>query len=182
MGSESILNLSQINTDLINNQSNIKNSKEIELENLNLTHDFQTSSISNDLNPFYDGYQKTMSDGILQNSNIYSMNNDHKIIGFNNSYYFNSDLTGNSIYLKLDEKETKKLKRKQSNRESARRSRMRKQAEAEELQKKKLELAYENHLLRRDIEIYRQDYFRAITQIEKYRKEIDRLTSNLKNK
>merc|ERR1712050_124678 len=175
---------SQINTDLINNQSNIingqkiKNSKEIELENLNLTYDFQTSSISNDLNPFYDGYQKTMSDGVLQNSNIYSMNNNHKIIGFNNSYYFNSDLTGNSIYLKLDEKETKKLKRKQSNRESARRSRMRKQAEAEELQKKKLELAYENHLLRRDIETYRQGYFRAVSQIAKYREEIDRLATN----
>merc|ERR1711920_501924 len=182
--SESILNLSQINTDLINNQSNImngqkiKNSKEIELENLNLTYDFQTSSIPNDLNPFYDGYQKTMSDGVLQNLNIYSMNNNHKIIGFNNSCYFNSDLTGNSIYLKLDEKETKKLKRKQSNRESARRSRMRKRAEAEELQKKKLELEYENHILRRDIEIYRQDYFRAVSQIAKYREEIDRLATN----
>merc|ERR1712039_754803 len=80
---ESILNLSQIKTDLINNQSTIingqkiKNSKEIELENLNSTYDFQTSSISNDLNPFYDGYQKTILDGVLQNSNIYSMNNNH---------------------------------------------------------------------------------------------------------
>merc|ERR1712066_1017438 len=98
-----------------------------------------------------------------------------KIIGFNKSYYFNSDLTGNSIYLKLDEKETKKLKRKQSNRESARRSRMRKQAEVEELQKKKLKLEYENHILRREIEIYRQGYFRAVSQIAKYREEIDRL-------
>merc|ERR1711972_526482 len=105
-----------------------------------------------------------------------------EIIGFNKFHQSYSDLTGNFIYFSLDEKETKKLKRKQSNRESARRSRMRKQAEVEELQKKKLELAYENHLLRRDIEIYRQDYFKAITQIAKYKKEIDRLTSNLKNK
>merc|ERR1711920_365940 len=171
-----------------NNQSNmlneeIYNNKQelIDHGNVNTIYGFKYQ----DINPFFYCYNQAMSNGVLENSNIYTMNNNHmfqEIIGFNKFHQSYSDLTGNSIYFSLDEKETKKLKRKQSNRESARRSRMRKQAEAEELQKKKLKLEYENHILRRDIEIYRQDYFRAITQIAKYRKEIDRLTSNLKNK
>ena len=46
--------------------------------------------------------------------------------------------------LKQDEREVKKLRRKQSNRESARRSRLRKQAECEALSGKVLELQHEN--------------------------------------
>merc|ERR1712187_528856 len=134
-----------------------------------------------DINPFFYCYNQTTSDGVLENSNIYTTNNNQmfqEIIGVNKFHQPYSDLTGNSIYFNLDEKETKKLKRKQSNRESARRSRMRKQAEVEDLQKKKLILEFENHLLRRDIETYKQGYFRAVSQIAKYREEIDRLATN----
>lgn len=50
-----------------------------------------------------------------------------------------------------DERELKRQKRKQSNRESARRSRLRKQAECEELQRKVDTLNNENHTLRDEL-------------------------------
>ncbi|XWS45381.1 hypothetical protein CRYUN_Cryun15aG0131800 [Craigia yunnanensis] len=50
-----------------------------------------------------------------------------------------------------DERELKRQKRKQSNRESARRSRLRKQAECEELQTRVESLANENHNLREEL-------------------------------
>ncbi|GMI68131.1 G-box binding factor 1 [Hibiscus trionum] len=50
-----------------------------------------------------------------------------------------------------DERELKRQKRKQSNRESARRSRLRKQAECEELQARVESLANENHSLREEL-------------------------------
>ncbi|KAE8707085.1 G-box-binding factor 1 [Hibiscus syriacus] len=50
-----------------------------------------------------------------------------------------------------DERELKRQKRKQSNRESARRSRLRKQAECEELQARVESLANENHNLREEL-------------------------------
>jgi hypothetical protein len=54
-------------------------------------------------------------------------------------------------YEGLDEKDIKRLKRKQSNRESARRSRLRKQAECESLQSENAALKVENERLRQEI-------------------------------
>ncbi|KAM0886674.1 hypothetical protein ACQ4PT_029542 [Festuca glaucescens] len=51
----------------------------------------------------------------------------------------------------LDEREIKRERRKQSNRESARRSRLRKQQECEELSKKVAELTTENNALRTEL-------------------------------
>ncbi|KAI3669609.1 hypothetical protein L6452_40893 [Arctium lappa] len=51
-----------------------------------------------------------------------------------------------------DERELKRQKRKQSNRESARRSRLRKQAECEELQARVEVLSNENHSLREELQ------------------------------
>ncbi|CAM0905694.1 unnamed protein product [Alopecurus aequalis] len=52
----------------------------------------------------------------------------------------------------LDEREIKRERRKQSNRESARRSRLRKQQECEELSKKVAELTTENNALRTELD------------------------------
>lgn len=51
-----------------------------------------------------------------------------------------------------DERELKRQKRKQSNRESARRSRLRKQAECEELLERVETLSNENHILAKELE------------------------------
>lgn len=51
-----------------------------------------------------------------------------------------------------DERELKRQKRKQSNRESARRSRLRKQAECEEIQERVDALSNENHILRKELQ------------------------------
>ncbi|XP_057724058.1 G-box-binding factor 1-like [Arachis stenosperma] len=52
-----------------------------------------------------------------------------------------------------DERDLKRQKRKQSNRESARRSRLRKQAECEELQRKVESLGNESQTLREELQI-----------------------------
>jgi plant G-box-binding factor len=52
----------------------------------------------------------------------------------------------------LDERELKRERRKQSNRESARRSRLRKQQECEELGRKVAELTAENNALRAELD------------------------------
>ncbi|EPS63024.1 hypothetical protein M569_11766, partial [Genlisea aurea] len=57
-----------------------------------------------------------------------------------------------SIFFFLDEREMKRQKRKQSNRESARRSRLRKQAECERLQQKVETLTNENRALRDELQ------------------------------
>lgn len=62
----------------------------------------------------------------------------------------------------MDEKELKKLKRKHSNRESARRSRMRKQAEIEQLQA-------ENSALRAEVDRLNLQMFQLQQQLSKYR-------------
>nr|CAB3448714.1 unnamed protein product [Digitaria exilis] len=63
-----------------------------------------------------------------------------------------------------DEREIKKQKRKQSNRESARRSRLRKQAECEELGQRAESLRSENSSLRAELERIRKEYEQLLSQ------------------
>ncbi|CAN6226915.1 unnamed protein product [Urochloa humidicola] len=63
-----------------------------------------------------------------------------------------------------DERELKKQKRKQSNRESARRSRLRKQAECEELGQRAESLRSENSSLRAELERIRKEYEQLLLQ------------------
>ncbi|GJM90099.1 hypothetical protein PR202_ga06347 [Eleusine coracana subsp. coracana] len=63
-----------------------------------------------------------------------------------------------------DERELKKQKRKQSNRESARRSRLRKQAECEELGQRAESLRSENSSLRAELEQIRKEYEQLLSQ------------------
>ncbi|KAL6888597.1 hypothetical protein ACP4OV_009623 [Aristida adscensionis] len=63
-----------------------------------------------------------------------------------------------------DERELKKQKRKQSNRESARRSRLRKQAECEELGQRAEVLRSENSSLRAELERIRKEYEQLLSQ------------------
>lgn len=63
-----------------------------------------------------------------------------------------------SILAGMDERDVKRLKRKQSNRESARRSRLRKQAECEQLQ-------LENSMLREELHRLRQEQVEMKAQI-----------------
>merc|ERR1711920_16029 len=91
-------------------------------------------------------------------------------------YHLNaSRLPHGFLSIEIDEKEEKKLKRKQSNRESARRSRLRKQAEVEELQKRNFELTHENRKLRLEMDTSHRLNFCAMNQIDIYAKEINRL-------
>eukprot|EP00252_Welwitschia_mirabilis_P025625 TRINITY_DN8094_c0_g1_i1.p1 TRINITY_DN8094_c0_g1~~TRINITY_DN8094_c0_g1_i1.p1 ORF type:complete len:393 (-),score=107.78 TRINITY_DN8094_c0_g1_i1:572-1750(-) len=55
----------------------------------------------------------------------------------------------------LDERERKRQRRKESNRESARRSRLRKQAECEELQRQSARLKEENEMIRAELALMR---------------------------
>lgn len=73
-----------------------------------------------------------------------------------------------------DERELKRQRRKQSNRESARRSRMRKQAECEELARRVEELKNENVSLRTELARLREE-------CEKLSSENNSLTEQLKN-
>mmetsp|Transcript_24619 Transcript_24619/g.68530 ORF Transcript_24619/g.68530 Transcript_24619/m.68530 type:complete len:309 (-) Transcript_24619:184-1110(-) len=61
-------------------------------------------------------------------------------------------IPGQDVYNTLDERELKRQRRKQSNRESARRSRLRKQAECEDLNKKVEGMAEENLEKRKEVE------------------------------
>ncbi|XP_062224198.1 transcription factor HBP-1a-like isoform X2 [Phragmites australis] len=63
-----------------------------------------------------------------------------------------------------DERELKKQKRKQSNRESARRSRLRKQAECEELGQHAESLRSENSSLRAELERIRKEYEQLLSK------------------
>ncbi|MCO5591156.1 hypothetical protein L7F22_045137 [Adiantum nelumboides] len=64
---------------------------------------------------------------------------------------FNGEAKGNGNMWLQDNKETKREKRKQANRESARRSRMRKQFEDEELAEKVASLTAENDSLKSEV-------------------------------
>ncbi|XP_068650413.1 bZIP transcription factor 1-B-like isoform X2 [Aristolochia californica] len=63
-----------------------------------------------------------------------------------------------------DERELKKQRRKQSNRESARRSRLRKQAECEELAKRVEVLMEENKTLKTEVSRFRDEYEHLLAQ------------------
>ncbi|KAL8107657.1 bZIP transcription factor 16-like isoform X1 [Apium graveolens] len=63
-----------------------------------------------------------------------------------------------------DERELKRQKRKQSNRESARRSRLRKQAECDELAQRAEALKEENASLRADLSRFRSEYEKIVAQ------------------
>ncbi|KAJ3672603.1 hypothetical protein LUZ60_007324 [Juncus effusus] len=71
-----------------------------------------------------------------------------------------------------NERELKKLKRKQSNRESARRSRLRKQAECEELAIRAEALKQENSALRAEVERIRKEYEELVSYNDSLKKKI----------
>ncbi|CAI0420142.1 unnamed protein product [Linum tenue] len=73
-----------------------------------------------------------------------------------------------------DEREIKRQKRKQSNRESARRSRLRKQAECEELQHRVQNLTNDNHNLKNEL-------LRLSEECEKLKSENDSIKKKLKD-
>uniref|UniRef100_A0A7N0T926 BZIP domain-containing protein n=1 Tax=Kalanchoe fedtschenkoi TaxID=63787 RepID=A0A7N0T926_KALFE len=85
-----------------------------------------------------------------------------------------------------DERELKRQKRKQSNRESARRSRLRKQAECEELQGKVEKLNSENRDLKEELQRLSEECVRLSTENASIKEELTRLcgpeaVANLEN-
>ncbi|KAG4973317.1 hypothetical protein JHK87_030138 [Glycine soja] len=74
-----------------------------------------------------------------------------------------------------DERELKKQKRKQSNRESARRSRLRKQAECEELQKRVESLGSENQTLREELQRVSEECKKLTSENDSIKEELERL-------
>ncbi|XP_050367882.1 G-box-binding factor 1 isoform X2 [Argentina anserina] len=74
-----------------------------------------------------------------------------------------------------DERELKRQKRKQSNRESARRSRLRKQAECEELQKSVQGLTNENHGLKDELQRLSQECEKLASENSSIKEELTRL-------
>ncbi|KAL1316380.1 hypothetical protein HN51_068581 [Arachis hypogaea] len=74
-----------------------------------------------------------------------------------------------------DERELKRQKRKQSNRESARRSRLRKQAECEELQKKVESLGNENRTLREELQRVSEECEKLTAENNSIKEELERL-------
>ncbi|XVF59584.1 hypothetical protein PTKIN_Ptkin07bG0287700 [Pterospermum kingtungense] len=74
-----------------------------------------------------------------------------------------------------DERELKKQKRKQSNRESARRSRLRKQAECEELQTRVESLANENRNLRDELKKLSDECEKLTTENSSIKDELTRI-------
>ncbi|KAG4952166.1 hypothetical protein JHK85_046033 [Glycine max] len=74
-----------------------------------------------------------------------------------------------------DERELKRQKRKQSNRESARRSRLRKQAECEELQKRVESLGGENQTLREELQRLSEECEKLTSENNSIKEELERL-------
>ncbi|TKY55800.1 G-box-binding factor 1 [Spatholobus suberectus] len=74
-----------------------------------------------------------------------------------------------------DERELKRQKRKQSNRESARRSRLRKQAECEDLQKRVETLASENRTIREELQRLSEDCEKLTSENNSIKEELERL-------
>ncbi|XP_027361074.1 G-box-binding factor 1-like isoform X2 [Abrus precatorius] len=74
-----------------------------------------------------------------------------------------------------DERELKRQKRKQSNRESARRSRLRKQAECEELQKRVESLGSENRTLKEELQRVSEECKKIISENNSIKEELERL-------
>jgi len=74
-----------------------------------------------------------------------------------------------------DERELKKQKRKQSNRESARRSRLRKQAECEELQKKVECLNNENSVLKDELRNLAEECMKLTEENTSIQGELERM-------
>ncbi|KAK7359982.1 hypothetical protein VNO77_01954 [Canavalia gladiata] len=74
-----------------------------------------------------------------------------------------------------DERELKRQKRKQSNRESARRSRLRKQAECEELQKRVEKLGSENRTLREELQRLSEECEKLTSENNSIKDELERL-------
>lgn len=74
-----------------------------------------------------------------------------------------------------DERELKRQKRKQSNRESARRSRLRKQAECEELQTRVESLSSENHTLRDELRRLSEECEKLTSENNTIKDELTRL-------
>ncbi|XP_016504929.2 G-box-binding factor 1 isoform X1 [Nicotiana tabacum] len=74
-----------------------------------------------------------------------------------------------------DERELKRQKRKQSNRESARRSRLRKQAECEELQQRVETLSNENHALKEEMRKLSEECEKLTSENNSIKEELTRL-------
>ncbi|KAK7307553.1 hypothetical protein VNO77_40730 [Canavalia gladiata] len=74
-----------------------------------------------------------------------------------------------------DERELKRQKRKQSNRESARRSRLRKQAECEELLKRVESLGSENRTLREELQRASEECKKLTSENNSIKEELERL-------
>ncbi|XP_074333735.1 bZIP transcription factor 16-like isoform X3 [Apium graveolens] len=112
--------------------------------------------------------QDSLEAGASHNGNAHGLQNGH----YANSSMVNQPLSivpistaGTPDFVPhQDERELKRQKRKQSNRESARRSRLRKQAECDELAQRAEALKEENASLRADLSRFRSEYEKIVAQ------------------